>query len=59
MVVEECWEDGSWFRSVMVWKLGKGRIVYIRPGHETFPIFHDPHLLRLVENACRLDAEVR
>ena len=56
VVAEECWEDGSWFRSVMVWNLGRGKVVYIRPGHETFPVFHDPHMLRLVENACRLDA---
>ncbi len=54
VVCEECWEEGAWFRSVMVWKIGKGRVIYIRPGHETFPIFHDPHMLRLLENACRL-----
>ena len=53
VLVEECWEPGEWFRSVMVWNLGKGRVVYIRPGHETFPIFKDEHMLRLIENAAR------
>jgi len=57
VAIEECWEDGSWFRSGMVWNLGRGKIVYIRPGHETFPIFHDQHMLRLVENACRLGGQ--
>ena len=53
VVVEECWEAGEWFRSVMVWELGRGRVVYIRPGHETFPIFQDQQMLRLIENAAR------
>jgi trehalose utilization protein len=57
VVIEECWEDGAWFRSVMVWNLGRGKVVYIRPGHETFPVFHEPHMLRLVENACRLGGQ--
>ena len=51
--VEECWEPGEGFRSVMVWELGQGRVIYIRPGHETFPIFKDQHMLRLIENAAR------
>jgi trehalose utilization protein len=53
VLVEECWEPGEWFRSVMVWNLGKGWVVYIRPVHETFPIFNDEHMLRLIENAAR------
>ena len=53
VLVEECWEPGEWFRSVMVWELGQGRVVYIRPGHETFPIFKDQNMLRLIENAAR------
>ena len=53
VLVEECWEPGEWFRSVMVWELGQGRVIYIRPGHETFPIFKDQHMLRLIENAAR------
>lgn len=53
VVAEETWEAGERFRSVMVWRLGKGRVIYIRPGHETFPIFKDPNMLRLVENVVR------
>jgi trehalose utilization protein len=56
VVLEERFEDGSWFRSVMVWNLGRGKVIYIRPGHETYPIFHDATILKLVENACRISA---
>jgi trehalose utilization protein len=37
----------------MVWQVGEGRVVYIRPGHETFPIWKDDRMLRLLENAVR------
>lgn len=53
VIAEETWEAGERFRSVMLWKLGKGRVIYIRPGHETFPIFEDAHMLRLLENVVR------
>jgi trehalose utilization protein len=53
VLMEERWESGEWFRSVMVWQVGKGRVIYIRPGHETYPIYTDRNMLRLVENAAR------
>ena len=53
VVCEETWEAGERFRSVMVWQVGEGRVVYIRPGHETFPIWKDDRMLRLLENAVR------
>lgn len=53
VIAEETWEAGERFRSVMLWKLGKGRVIYIRPGHETFPIYDDANMLRLVENVVR------
>ena len=37
VILEECWAAGEWFRSGMVWRLGKGRVFYFRPGHETYP----------------------
>ena len=43
------WASGEWFRSRMVWTIGKGRVFYFRPGHETFPVFKGeagPQLLR-------------
>jgi len=53
VVCEETWAAGERFRSVMTWQVGDGRVVYIRPGHETFPIWKDDRMLRLLENAIR------
>ena len=50
---EERWEPGDWFRSGMVWSVGKGRVVYFRPGHETYPVFFNPTALKVIENAVR------
>jgi trehalose utilization protein len=52
-ILEECWETGEWFPSGSVWKLGKGRVFYFRPGHETFPVYKDENVLKLLENAAR------
>lgn len=47
------WETGEQFRSCCVWTAGKGRIVYFRPGHETYPVFHQHLPNRVVENSVR------
>ncbi len=44
---------GEVFRSGCTWTRGKGNIFYFRPGHETFPIFHNPEILKVIENAVR------
>jgi trehalose utilization protein len=44
---------GEVFRSGCTWTRGAGRIFYFRPGHETFPSYHDRHVLRIIENAVR------
>ena len=53
VLFEERWEAGEWFRSGMVWNLGKGKVFYYRPGHETYPIYKQPIPLRIVTNAAR------
>lgn len=45
-------QGGEVFRSACTWTRGYGRIFYFRPGHETFPTYHDPHILRILANAC-------
>ena len=45
------WGTGEQFRSCNVWTLGKGRVVYFRPGHETYPIFFQELPLKVVQNA--------
>lgn len=53
VVLEERWASGNWFRSGMIWNLGKGRVFYFRPGHETYPVFKEKPVLQLLENAIR------
>ncbi len=44
-------QGGEVFRSVATWRRGLGRVVYVRPGHETYPTYHDPHIRRIVVQA--------
>lgn len=44
---------GEVFRSGCTWTRGAGKVVYFRPGHETFPTFYDANVLRVIENAVR------
>jgi len=53
VVFEETWEAGQKFRSGAIWKLGKGKVFYFRPGHETFNVFHQAEPLKIVANAAR------
>ncbi|MFH1009184.1 MAG: ThuA domain-containing protein [Candidatus Latescibacterota bacterium] len=46
-------EGGEVFRSGCCWERGHGRIFYFRPGHETFPIFYDENVLKVLTNAAR------
>jgi len=41
------------FRSLCTWSRGAGRVVYFRPGHETFPTYYNANVLRVIENAVR------
>jgi trehalose utilization protein len=53
VILEERWEKGEWFRSGSVWRIGKGKVFYFRPGHEIYPVFKNQNVLRLLENATR------
>jgi trehalose utilization protein len=44
-------EGGEVFRSGCAWRRGKGKVVYFSPGHETFPIYHNPNVQRVIANA--------
>jgi trehalose utilization protein len=46
-------QGGEVFRSGCTFRRGKGRIFYWRPGHETFPIYHDSTVLRILANGIR------
>ena len=49
---------GEVFRSGCCWTRGAGRIFYFRPGHETFPTYHNPNVQRIIANAVHWAAPV-
>jgi trehalose utilization protein len=51
VVFFETWDKGEKFRSGCCWGLGDGRVFYFRPGHETYPVFHQEETLKIVHNA--------
>lgn len=44
-------EGGEVFRSGCCWHRGNGKIFYFRPGHETYPTYHDKNVRRVIANA--------
>ena len=44
---------GEVFRSGCIFRRGAGKVFYFRPGHETYPIFHNEQILRVITNAVR------
>ena len=51
-------QGGEVMRSVCAYQRGLGRIVYIQPGHETYPVYLQPEIQQLIENAVRWTAPV-
>jgi trehalose utilization protein len=45
-------DKGEKFRAGCCWTVGEGRVFYFRPGHETYPVFHQDETLRIVHNAA-------
>ena len=44
---------GEVFRSGATWQRGNGRIFYFRPGHETYPTYHNKQVQQVITNAVR------
>ena len=53
LVLISWFEGGEVFRSGVTWRRGRGRIVYLRPGHETHPTYFDANVRLLIANAAR------
>lgn len=53
LVFVSWFQGGEVFRSLMTWRRGHGRVVYFRPGHETYPTYHDANVKRIIANAVR------
>ncbi len=50
---------GNVFRSGVTFRRENGKIFYFQPGHETYPIYHDPLIQKVIANAVRWAAPVR
>jgi len=50
-------QGGEVFRSGCCWHRGQGKVFYFRPGHETFPIYYDKNVLRVIGNAVKWAAQ--
>jgi trehalose utilization protein len=51
-------EGGNVFRSGCCFYRGNGKIFYFRPGHETYPIFYNGEVRKVIGNAVRWAAPV-
>lgn len=53
LVFVSWFKGGEVFRSGCCYQRGNGKIFYFRPGHETYPIYRQPEVRRVLVNACR------
>ncbi|MFD0673191.1 ThuA domain-containing protein [Cohnella sp. GCM10027633] len=53
LVFVSWFEGGEIFRSGCCYRRGRGKLFYFRPGHETFPTYYHPDVLRVISNAVQ------
>jgi trehalose utilization protein len=46
-------QGGEVFRSGLTYRRGAGNIFYFRPGHETYPTYHQPLVQKVIANGVR------
>ncbi|OBA05608.1 trehalose utilization protein ThuA [Paenibacillus polymyxa] len=46
-------EGGEVFRTGCTFYRGNGKIFYFRPGHETYPTYYQPDILKVIANSIR------
>lgn len=46
-------QGGEVFRSGLTYRRGAGNVFYFRPGHETYPTYHDPNIKTVLKNAVK------
>jgi len=51
VVLVSTWDQGETMRSGLTWTVDKGRVVYLRPGHDAFPVLVHPSIRRVIGNA--------
>lgn len=53
LVFVSWFQGGEVFRSGATWTRGSGRVFYFSPGHEVYPIYHQPQVQRVIANGIR------
>ena len=51
LVFTSWFEGGEVFRSGCCYRRGNGRVFYFRPGHETYPVYHNEAIQQVLINA--------
>ncbi len=51
LIMMSWFEGGEVFRSGCTYQRGNGKIFYFRPGHETYPTYHNKEIQRVIKNA--------
>jgi trehalose utilization protein len=46
-------QGGEIFRSGCCWHRGRGKVFYFRPGHETYPTYHNEQILKVIYNGVK------
>ncbi len=58
LVFVSWFQGGEVFRSGCCFHRGAGKVFYFRPGHETYPIYYDENIMRVITNGVRWAAPV-
>ncbi|MFD0772247.1 ThuA domain-containing protein [Bacillus sp. CGMCC 1.60114] len=53
LIFTSWFEGGEIFRSGCTYKRGNGKVFYFRPGHETYPTYHNKEIQRVIINAIQ------
>jgi trehalose utilization protein len=46
-------QGGEVFRSGCCYHRGYGKVFYFQPGHETYPTYHKPEIIKVIKNAVK------
>lgn len=52
VVLVSSWDSGETFRSGLTWTIDRGRVVYLRPGDDSFPVLFHPAIRQVIGNAA-------
>ncbi|WP_458210386.1 ThuA domain-containing protein [Haladaptatus sp. NG-SE-30] len=53
LVTISWFEGGEVFRSGCCYRRGNGKVFYFRPGHETYPVYHQEEVQQFLHNAVK------